>query len=83
VFKDVVPVQLIQREEGGVGFRVYKHGLLPHDGCNSGAEIQARVEGMHGVFEGDVAAVSGKETVVGEGVHHRAGATDCFRDRQH
>ena len=56
--------------------------MLPHDCCHRGVEVQSRVEGVHGVFEGDVATVAGQESVISESVHHGARATDWFQDRQ-
>lgn len=69
-------VELLECEEGRVGFRVGKDGLVPHQAGELGVKVQAVTEAFDYVVFGEVAAVAGEEAVVREGVEHGTGATD-------
>jgi len=78
VLEDVVAVELVEGEEGGVGAGVGRQSLLEHDLCEGLVEAECRVQGVHDLAFGEVLAVVSEEAMVGQRVHHRAWAAKDF-----
>ena len=54
----------IQRKECSIRLWVCDDGLVPHQRCECGVEVQGVAEGFYGVGLCDVSAVVGEEGVV-------------------
>lgn len=67
----------LQRKEGSIGLRIDDDRLLPHNTGQLGVEAETSTQGMNGIVSSDVTAVSRKEAMIREGVHHRARPTNC------
>lgn len=70
-------VELVEGKECGVWLGVDEDCLLPHDVCDHGVEVEGRGQAVNNVIPCEVVAISRNESVVGEGVHHRARSSDC------
>ncbi len=81
VLEDVVAVELVEGEEGGVGAGVGRQSLLEHDLCEGLVEAECRVQGVHDLAFGEVLAVVSEEAMVGQRVHHRAWAANYTQER--
>jgi hypothetical protein len=76
VLENVVTVQHVEREEGGVGLRVGNQRHLEHEVAEAAVEAESVEQTLDDGITGQVLAVVGDEVVVGKSVHHRARAAD-------
>ena len=72
-----VGVEVVEVKGGGVAGGGCGRGELDDGAAGQGAQVEGRVDAVDHLVDGDVAAVSGQEAVVGEGVQHRAWAAAC------
>lgn len=64
MLQDVVSVQVVEREEGGIWLGVCDNSLLPHEFCERAIEIQAAIEAGDGVGFSDITAIAGEKSMI-------------------
>lgn len=71
MFEDIVTVQVIQREGGGILLRIGGQRLLEEELRKLFINIQSRTKGENDTLLGDVFAVVREVAVVGQCIEHR------------
>jgi hypothetical protein len=65
-----------QGEVSSIWLRVSNNSLIPHQARKSRVEVESRRQSVNRVRLCDVPSVVREESMVGQGVHHRAGPAD-------